>query len=791
LGIHEREQLRDEQGVINRRWTVDLLTYHCHLFTAAVVTKHRGFSRIWEPYTAATGQTVTPSATFPFQQVADVGIQTENTHTSSIGVQTVAGRTQGTMTDRPTQKIKNRRKKALANKAEANQAGADCSEVQKVEVSKAVVNNSEANKSEAGKAEVGKPDANDVAVKKREVKKPEVNKSETGKAEVGKTDANNTVVRKREVKKPEVNKPEASKAEVGKSDANNAVVKKREVRRLEVKKPEVNKPEAGKTEVGKTDASNAAVKKREVKKPEVDKSEASKGEVGKPDANNAAVKKPEMKRSEAKKPEVSKARVKKAEVNKVDENKMEPPEATPEKPRDKCWLCKDRHLEAECKATSPHREPVKWEDNSWVFNMDDLPALPKKHALGRQIIPKETKSKKTSKNPSLIKSGIISSETALYKIERIDSDGFQEFGDNDVSYEETVLDRGDLRLLETLDKDANRSKPKNKFLGSGKPNSSDSATVKSSYLCRCPNEILESIFNYAADGDTYGETKKVRDMVTGTKWDIDEGVNDTSRKARNLTGVAKSCQQLRLVAQRVIYRVICIKTYAPLYKLARTLTADPHLGGMVQVLKIHLEQGCNYKNRGVYRHEKVNNVALTNTNSASVLVRIVESCRNLQLLSTKLHGSVLGFSTLQGKFRQLREVVISDETSRGQVMNYMWNHLTNFPRLNKFKIIHSDMNSAMDFTPLEIPFFMAERGLDSGSRTLSNLQLENAPEVSDALLFLLVRRFYVLTKLAIVNCKLVTSAGMCASSCWVEVINANHPKELHVPWPRCLIGFPT
>ena len=555
LDIHEREKLRDEQGVINRRWTTELLGQR-QKFAPAIITKHLGFSRIWEPYTTAFGLIVTPHAIAPSQrasQICNKGVQTDNLRCN-----------QGVQTDN---------------------LGCD----QGVQVARSSPRN-----------------------KRR--------------------------------KKAEESKPESAPI-------------------------------------------------------------------------------------------------------------------TPEKQMEKCWLCKGYHPDSECNATSPYSDPADREDNRWMDNIKDLPNLPKKHALGRQIGSKEMKSRKGLKNPALAKSGLVCSNTTTYKVEKLGKDSFQAADSDDVSYEETALDRDDLTLLGKLDKEL---KLKRRSSSGGQSSPIGGATIQPSHLCRCPNELLESIFAYAADGDSFAEDKKIKDIITGNKWDIEEGVEDTFRRARNLAGVAKSCRQLRLVAQRVIYRVICIKSYKPLGDLARTLTADPELGLMVQVLKIHLEQTTvNYKNRGVYRHEMVNNVHVTNTDYASVFVRIVESCRNLQILSTKLYGSVLGFGALQGRFQHMREIVIADEISRGQVLNKMWNHLIDFPKLNKFKIIHSPMNDAVDFTPLEIPFFMAERGLDCGFRTLSNLQLENAPEVSDGLLVFLVRRFYVLTKLAIVNCKLVTSAGMC------------------------------
>ncbi|KAI5848198.1 hypothetical protein BZA05DRAFT_122190 [Tricharina praecox] len=567
LDVLTREKIRDEQGVINRRWTQDLLTLHRHNIPSAVITKHRGYSRLWEPYTSATtGRYITPSAAFFSQRATNINNQAEKKSTCNKGVQTdYAVYDQGVRVRRRSSRNKKHRKKAEENKAEENT---------------------------------------------------------------------------------------------------------------------------------------------------------------------------------------------------VEENKVESSPITPEKETETCWLCKGRHLGSACKATSPDSDPADWEDTKWMPNTNDLPQLPKKHALGRQISPKPIKSLKSKKGskPSLVKSALVDSKTTTYKVERSAKDGFRESGDNDAPYEETVLDRDDLTGLVKLDKER---KSKRRSSNSGQSSSVGSATFQSSYLCRCPNELLESIFAYAADGDAYTEDKKIKDIVTGNKWDIEEGVQDTWRRARNLAGVVKSCRQLRLVAQRVIYRVICIKSYIPLRGLARTLTADPELGQMVQVLKIHLEQTTiSYKNRGVYRHEMVNNVHVTTTDYASFFVRIVESCRNLQILSTKLYGSALGFGALLGRFRHMREIVISDETSCGQVLNKMWNHLINFPKLNKFKIVHSPMNDSVDFTPLEIPFHMAERGLDYGFRALSNLQLENAPEVSDALLVFLVRRFYVLSKLAIVNCKLVTSAGI-------------------------------
>ena len=280
------------------------------------------------------------------------------------------------------------------------------------------------------------------------------------------------------------------------------------------------------------------------------------------------------------------------------------------------------------------------------------------------------------------------------------------------------------------------------------------------HLNRCPNEILETIFTYAGDDFASDGGGKVKDIIAGHNFSLGDGVWDNIRRARNLDGVAKSCRRLRLVAQQIIYKVVCIDGYKPLRKFALALTADPDLGQLVQVFRIALCQTNQpYRNRGLFKYRMDRGTVVSNTDFASLFVRVVERCPNLQVLSAKMFGSVLGFGAIRGRFPKMREICISDPISSSLVLNRMWNHLVDFPQLTKFKIVHSELNNAVDFTPLEIPHHMADRALENNFKHLATLTLENAPEVADGLLYFLARRLTALTKLAIVNCKLVSSAG--------------------------------
>lgn len=417
------------------------------------------------------------------------------------------------------------------------------------------------------------------------------------------------------------------------------------------------------------------------------------------------------------------------------------------KNHEQCWMCTKVHSPMDpCEATSQFNHGNSgWGESSWQEQLKTASLLYK--PPGTRGLRHRSRKAGSLKTLGISNSRSIDHNTTAYRVEN---------GEKEVTF-----GREDLTLLAKLDVEAVRCADRRPPVYDDFASETPASIDPSCHLNRCPNEILETIFTYAGDDYASDSGGKVKDIIAGHNFSLGDGVWDNVRRAHNLDGVARSCRRLRLVAQQIIYKVVCIDRYKPLRKLALALTADPELGELVQVFRITLSQTNQpYRNRGLFRYQMDRKTAVPNTDYASLFVRVVESCPNLQVVSAKMFGSVLGFGAIRGRFTKMREICISDPISSSLVLNRMWDHLVKFPRLTKFKIVHSDLNNAVDFTPLEIPLHMADRALENNFKHLATLTLENAPEVADSLLYFLARRLTALTKLAIVNCKLVSSAGM-------------------------------
>jgi hypothetical protein len=315
---------------------------------------------------------------------------------------------------------------------------------------------------------------------------------------------------------------------------------------------------------------------------------------------------------------------------------------------------------------------------------------------------------------------------------------------------ETAFERGDLKLLDELKVEAESAIEIRLQDGNQK-----AAFIK------CPNEVLEDILTYVADDYIPHRKQKIKDMAAGHGFFTDPQLN--RHQAVNLAGVAKSCRKLRLIAQSILYRVVCFDNFISIRNFVRTVVADPVLGKMVHAVYINLEQTRTSqlpRNRGLFRYQQDYRGVVAHLDLASVFVALVESCPGIQVLSVKMFGSLIGFGALRGSFQNMREICIADHVSMGQVLNNIWNQLINFPRLTKLKIVHSEYNDAVNFDPLQIPYHMASKAFNHIFNTLQILTLQHAPEISDDLLVRLVGRLPALKKLAIVDCKLVTSTGM-------------------------------
>ena len=312
---------------------------------------------------------------------------------------------------------------------------------------------------------------------------------------------------------------------------------------------------------------------------------------------------------------------------------------------------------------------------------------------------------------------------------------------------ESFFHRGDLALLRKIERTARntvRIKP-------------DSNKKRRGFR-KLPNEIIEEICRYAASDFPADLFIPVKEMEAGRDFKANAMVN--IERAENLRGVAKACRLLRFNAQLVIYQTVQIEDYTALERFARSVTLNPQLGGIVRVLRIDLAQTLDsWQNYGVTRYKVTRNGQASFKDFASLLVRVIEACQNIQVLTCNMFGSILGFSAVQRAPLGLREICLTDPASTGQVVPYLWAQLREFPNLKKFKIVHSEMNGCQNFKPLEIPKHMVIPAFRHGFSTLNCLTLERSPEVSDKSLISAIPTLQCLNKLAIIECKLVTSLG--------------------------------
>ncbi|CCX04403.1 Similar to hypothetical protein [Tuber melanosporum Mel28]; acc. no. XP_002835969 [Pyronema omphalodes CBS 100304] len=285
--------------------------------------------------------------------------------------------------------------------------------------------------------------------------------------------------------------------------------------------------------------------------------------------------------------------------------------------------------------------------------------------------------------------------------------------------------------------------------------------TQTSGFLRLPVEILESIFKYAANEYSSQRDVKTKDIVAGYEWSCEEAVNDTQRRARILSGVVVACRRFHEVAQEYIYRHIGIDSFQSLKRLTIGLLGKPHLAKHVQSLRISMDQSSlSFKTYGRFRYlyESEEKKTPTHTDFTSAFVLIMEACINLQVVTCKMWGSALGLGCLKGQWPKLRELCVRDELSIGMVVPAIWNRLSCFPALKKFRLAHSDVNPCYDFDALQYP------GIIDTIRQpqylhLRDICLERAAEVTDEILLRVCSRLK-LSRLAIIDCKLVTSGGI-------------------------------
>lgn len=272
-------------------------------------------------------------------------------------------------------------------------------------------------------------------------------------------------------------------------------------------------------------------------------------------------------------------------------------------------------------------------------------------------------------------------------------------------------------------------------------------------LNQFPVELLLDIFTYVADNVSADAHQRVKDVIAGSTFDAMPELN--KGRTRNLSGVVRTCHRFRLVAQGILFKDVNLVSYKDVKKFTNAITKAPELANIVQIVRINLENKT-----GGLRNERITRFDMPSTgDGASQFIQLVESCPNIQVLSVLMPGCLLGFGCLDGQYPNLRELQLKDIASTNQVLSGMWDMLKQFPNVRRLKLVHSTDNSGVEFDPLAIPPHRLLNLLSHEFSKLSTLTLENAPEISDDVLKMVVPRLPQLNKLSLVHCKLVTSGG--------------------------------
>jgi hypothetical protein len=424
---------------------------------------------------------------------------------------------------------------------------------------------------------------------------------------------------------------------------------------------------------------------------------------------------------------------------------------------DPCWQCHQVHGQAEpCDSQnsvlSESSDNDDWEESRWSGNH--------RNTLEYRAQPRSRKmrySDREDEHFNISTSKLVQWDTIAYRLEE---DGRKE----------VVFDQRDLNVIPLWMKEAeDMSLPpaerlKRELEAQGifgdVPEDEPVYVTQTSAFLRLPVEILESIFKYAANEYSSQRDVKSKDIVAGYEWGCEEAVNDTRRRARILSGVVVACRRLHEVAQEYIYRHIGIDSFQSLKRLTIGLLGKPHLAKHVHSLRISMDQSSlSFKTYGRFRYlyESEEKKTPTHTDFTSAFVLIMEACINLQVVTCKMWGSALGLGCLKGQWPQLRELCLRDELSIGMVVPAIWNRLSCFPALKKFRLAHSDVNTCYDFDALQYP------GIIDTIRQpqylhLRDICLERAAEVTDEILHRVCSQLQ-LSRLAIIDCKLVTSGG--------------------------------
>ncbi|KAL7275458.1 hypothetical protein RUND412_001586 [Rhizina undulata] len=273
-----------------------------------------------------------------------------------------------------------------------------------------------------------------------------------------------------------------------------------------------------------------------------------------------------------------------------------------------------------------------------------------------------------------------------------------------------------------------------------------------------PTEILDNIFNYLADGILADEQMPIKDYNNGYTFETDGRLN--IRRNYRLCSVIKTCRLWRIIGQNIIYKVIHITNLDQLESLVNTILHDSALGEMVQAIRINLKQtlpNMSWRNQGTdYRFR--DSASPTPEGTGELFFNLMINTPHVQVLSANMYGCAIGFEQPDGFYSGMRDLQIKDDNRDLALFKNFWRNLKRYPNLQRLKVCHPDQNT--EFDRFEIHLSTLKGVFDHGYPTLTSLTFESAPEISDAILLPLVQRLPKLEKLAILDCKLVTSGGL-------------------------------
>lgn len=271
-------------------------------------------------------------------------------------------------------------------------------------------------------------------------------------------------------------------------------------------------------------------------------------------------------------------------------------------------------------------------------------------------------------------------------------------------------------------------------------------------------DTLHMIFSYVADGLMPEDQMKMKNVHIGSNFRLDASF--TTTRYRRLKSVLRSCRYWRHLSQHIVYKYINLDQFCNFKGFVRTISEDAELGKMVRAVKLNIQGGASYMSHDNRLSKQELSEMPKSSDSALLFTAMMESCPELQILSANMYGAIRGFNFVLAKFPKMREMQIMDDSSKGMVAHNLWENLGNYPNLEKFRIFHSEENGATNFDTLKLlppRSFLSKR---STAFLLKALTMERAPELSDKIIGVFASRLKQLTNLVIVDCKLVTSAGM-------------------------------